>query len=198
MKANIRQTSFLREAVFGFLVSLVVAAAALTLSFVMPAAVLSRVVITGIGLAVVIRTIARSDETTGRIVAVAVWIAAAASVWLVGGGLSVFIVVHVALVWLIRALFCCSRLGEAGLDLGLTVLALNFAILAAVRTESVFLATWCFLLVQALHVAIPGLVSQWTATREKELPVGDPNHGFAEAFKAADEALHRIAGQRST
>jgi hypothetical protein len=62
----------------------------------------------------------------------------------------------------------------------------------------VFLAAWSFLLVQALHVSIPGFVAHWSEPKRKEMPSGDPNRGFADAFKAADEALHRIAGQRSS
>jgi hypothetical protein len=196
MSGRSRKPTFLGEAVFGLVISLTAAAVALTLSFVMPAAFVTRLVIAGLGLAVVVRAIARSDERTGRIVTLVVWIAAAAAVWFSGVGLPIFVVVHVTLVWLVRSLFSYSRFVDAGVDLGLTLLAVSFAIFAAVRTESVFLAAWCFLLIQALHVAIPGLVSSWTAPREKDIPVGDSNRGFADAFKAADEALHRIAGQR--
>jgi hypothetical protein len=196
MKARSRKLGFLGEIVFGLVISVAAAALALTLSFVLPGAFVARLIIAGLGLAVVVRSIARSEEKTGRIVTLVVWIVAAAAIWLSGAGLPTFVVVHAALAWLVRSLFAYSRLIDAGVDLGLTVLAVCFAIFAAVRTESVFLAAWCFLLVQALHVAIPGLVSSWTGAREKELPAGDPNRGFADAFKAADEALHRIAGHR--
>jgi hypothetical protein len=198
MKTRTRNKSFLGEAAFGFVVSLIAAAVAVTLSYLMPAAFIARLVISGIGLAVVVRAIARSDEKTGRVVTLVVWLLATVAVWLAGVGLATFIVVQLILTWLVRSLFFHSRFVEAGLDLGLTLLATSFAIFAAVRTDSVFLAAWSFLLVQALHVAIPGLVSRWTTPKEKEIGLGDPNRGFADAFKAADEALHRIAGQRSS
>jgi hypothetical protein len=198
MKTRKRTTSFLGEVTFGFVISLIAAAIALTLSFVMPGAIVARVVVSGLGLAVVVRAIVRSDERTGRIVTLVAWGLAAAAVWLTGVGLPTFIIVHVALAWLVRSLFSCSRLVEAGVDLGLTLLALSFAIFAAVRTDSVFLAAWSFLLVQALHVSIPGLVSRFMSPREKPIPPGDPNRGFSDAFKAADDALHRIAGRRSS
>lgn len=197
MKAQSRNTSFLGEIVFGFVVSLVAAAVALTLSYLLPAPFVARLVISALGLAVVIRAIARSGERTGRIVTVAIWIVVAAAIWMAGVALPTFILVHVTLAWLVRSLFCYSRIVEAGCDFGLTLLALSFAVFAAVRTDSVFLAAWSFLLVQALHVAIPGLVARWAEPKPRELPLGDPNRGFADAFKAADEALHRIAGQRS-
>jgi hypothetical protein len=198
MSARTRRTSFLGEVAFGFVVSLIAAAVALTLTYVMPAAFVARLVVAGLGLTVVVRAIARSDERTGRIICLVVWAVAAAAVWLSNVGLPIFVVVHVTLAWLVRSLFSYSRIVEAGVDFGLTLLALSFAVFAAVRTDSVFLAAWSFLLVQALHVSIPGLVSRWSDPKEKELSPGDPNRGFADAFKAADEALHRIAGQRSS
>jgi hypothetical protein len=196
MRARNRIPTFVGEVTFGFVVSLVVAAVASTSSFVLPAAVVGRLVIAAVGLTLVVRAIARSDEKTGRVVTVTVWLVAAAGVWLVDASLPVYFAVQVMLVWLIRSLYAYSRLIEAGLDLGLTLLALSFAVFAAVRTDSVFLACWSFLLLQALHVAIPGLASRLTASAEREIPGGDPNRGFNDAFKAADEALHRIAGRR--
>jgi len=198
MTARRKKQSFLGEIAFGFVVSLIAAAVALTLSYVMPAGFVARLTIAGLGLAVVIRSISRSDERTGRIVTLAVWTLAAAAVWLAGAALPVFVAVHVTLAWLVRSLYGYSRIAEAGLDFGLTLLALSFAVFAAVRTDSVFLAAWSFLLVQALHVSIPGLVARWSEPKQEEIPFGDPNRGFADAFKAADEALHRIAGRHSS
>jgi hypothetical protein len=197
MKARVPKTSFLGEVAFGFVISLVAAAVALSLSYLMPAPFVARLVVAALGLAVVVRAISRSGERTGRIVTLAIWVVVAAAVWGAGVALPTFIVVHVTLAWLVRSLFCYARIIEAGCDFGLTLLALSFAVFAAVRTDSVFLAAWSFLLVQALHVAIPGLVARWTEPKARDLPLGDPNRGFADAFKAADEALHRIAGQRS-
>jgi hypothetical protein len=197
MKARVPKTSLLGEVAFGFVISLVAAAVALSLSYLMPAPFVARLVVAALGLAVVVRAISRSGERTGRIVTLAIWVVVAAAVWGAGVALPTFIVVHVTLAWLVRSLFCYARIVEAGCDFGLTLLALSFAVFAAVRTDSVFLAAWSFLLVQALHVAIPGLVARWTEPKARDLPLGDPNRGFADAFKAADEALHRIAGQRS-
>jgi len=196
MSARTRQPAFLAEVAFGLVISLVAAAVALTLSLVMPGVIVARLIVAGLGLTLVLRAIGRSNERRGRVVAVVVWFAVAAGIWIVGVSLPAYVAVHVALAWLARSLFSCSRLIEAGLDLGLTLLALSFAIFAAVRTESVFLATWCFLLVQAFQASIPDLVARMTASSEREVPATDPNRGFAEAFKAADEALHRIAGRR--
>ena len=196
MRSQARTPSFLGEAAFGFVLSLVAAAVALTSSFVLPAPIVMRLIVAGLGLTLVLRAIGRSGEKTGRVVTVAVWVAAAAGVWFIDAALPTYVAVHVTLVWLVRSLFSYSRLVDAGLDLGLSLLALCLAVFAAVRTESVFLATWTFLLLQALQVSIPALATRLTAPTEREMPAGDPNRGFADAFKAADEALHRIAGRR--
>jgi hypothetical protein len=196
MSRQNRKPGFLGEATFGFVVSLVGAAVALSLSFAMPGSIVVRLIVAGLGLTLVLRAIGRSSEKTGRVVTVVVWLAVAAGITVVDVGLPVYVAVHLGLVWLARSLFCCSRLIEAGLDLGLTLLAISFGILAAVRTESVFLATWCFFLVLAFQASIPRVAARMTAPAGRELPAGDPNRGFAEAFKAADEALHRIAGRR--
>jgi hypothetical protein len=196
MTARTRMPTFLGEAAFGFVMSLVAAAVASALSFVMPAAFVARLIVAALGLALVLRTMAGSAEKTGRIVTLAVWLAVAAGIWVTGVALPAYIAVHVTLAWLVRSLFLRSRLIEAGFDLGFTALALCFAVFAAVRTESVFLATWSFLLIQALQVSIPGLALRMTTPAERETRVSDPNRGFMDAFKAADEALHRIAGQR--
>ena len=180
------KTTFIGESAFGLAVSLGAAAVALTLAYVMPAAFVGRFVISAIGFAVVMRTIACSDEKTGRIVVLAIWSVAASGIWLAGMSLPAFVLVHASLVWLVRSLFTYSRLIEAGLDFGLTLLAVCFAVFAAVRTESVFLATWCFLLIQALHGSIPGLIRRWSERRDDVVPAGDPNRAFADAFRAAD------------
>lgn len=195
MNTRTRSSSFIGEVAFGFVVSAVAAAVAVALAFVLPGATVARLVVAGLGLTIVLRSIARSDEKTGRIVTVAAWLAAAAGVWFAGAALPTYVIVHVAMVWLLRSLFSYSRLIEAGLDFGLTVLALSFALFAAVRTDSVFLAVWCFVLLQSLHVSLPGFAARLTRAREPDVPAGDPNLGFAEALRAADEALHRIAGR---
>lgn len=198
MSGHTQKRGFLGEAAFGFVVSLIAAAVAATLSYLMPAALVIRLVVTGLGLTFVVRAIGQSEDRTGRVLCLVAWTVAAAAVWLAGVGLPIFVIVHVTLAWLVRSLFTYSRIVEAGVDFGLTLLALSFGVYAAVRTDSTFLATWSFLLVHALHVTIPGVVSRWSGPKEHAMPLDDPNRGFADAFKAADDALHRIAGQRSS
>jgi len=196
MTSRNRVPGFFGEIVFGFCLSLVAAAVAMTLSFVLPTAFVARLVVAGLGLALILRTLARSDESTGRIVTMLVWCVVAAAVWLTGASFPVFVIVQVAMLWLVRSLFSCSSLIEAALDLGLTLLALSFAVFAAVRTDSLFLAAWCFVLVQAFRASIPDFASRLCAGKADAQHGDDPNRTFNDAFRAADEALRRMAGQR--
>ena len=198
MSRRKRKATFSGEIAFGFVISLVAAALAVALSFALSPAVTLRLLVAGVSLALVVRTIARSGAKTGRIAAVAAWIVAGLGLWFSGVGLPAFALAHALFVWLARSLYSYSRFTEAALDLGLSTLALSFAAFAAVRTESVLLATWSFLLLQSFHAAIPGLVSAWFSPDADEHPTADPNREFARALKAADEALRRIAGERRT
>jgi hypothetical protein len=198
MRARPKPASFLREAAFGLVASVIAAVLASTLTIFVPAPTVVRALVAAIGLALVLRTLAQSPERIGRFVTISLWLVAAAAAWLSGIGLAAYVAVHVLIVWLVRALFACSRPIEAGFELGLTLLAASFATVAAVRTGSVFLASWSFLLVVALGVAIPLLATKLTAPREAALAGTDPNRGFALASKAADEALQRLAARQRT
>jgi len=193
MRRRSASGSFLREAVFGFVVSIVAAVVAGTLAWVLPPATVARGLVAAIALALVLRALAQSRERTGRIVTIVLWTGAAAAAWLSGIGLAAYLAIHVLLVWLVRSLFACSRALEAGFELALVLLAASCATFAATRTGSVFLASWSFLLVMALGVAIPSLLARWLRPQASTLPADDPNRGFALACKAADAALQRIA-----
>jgi len=192
MSVRSQRSGFLGEALYGFGVSIVAAAALAALSLILPLQTVVRILIAVIGLTVSLRAIRRSNEKTGRIVVLAIWGAMAAGLWTMGVELSFYAAAHVGMAWLVRSLFSYSRLIEAGLDLGLTFVAVGFALIAEARTESVFLACWSFLLVQALHVGIPQIAGRWNSTGEG-LPEPDPNREFEYAYRAADEAVQRIA-----
>lgn len=196
MSARRDSGSFLREATFGFVVSVIAAVLTTSLAFVLPTAVVVHALIAALGLTLVLRSLAQSRERIGRIVTLALWSVAAVLVWFSGLGIAATVAIHLLLAWLVRALFTRSRLLEAGLDFGLALLAASCATYAALRTGSVFLACWSFFLVQALGAGVPALAAAWTRPRAPSLPADDPNAGFALAAKAADEALTRIAARR--
>lgn len=128
-----------------------------------------------------------SEERTGRIATVAIWCAATAAAAAFANSLPVFLICQVASIWLIRSLYFHGSIITALADLGISGLALAFAIWAARSSGSVFLSIWCFFLVQALFVALPadgGTQSQVDAGSDQP---------FKRAERSATAALRRLA-----
>ena len=75
------------------------------------------------------------------------------------------------------------------MDLGLSALSISAAVWAITHSGSVFLATWCFFLVQALFVTIPPALKRRAARRQ-----APPQH-FEHARRRADEALRQLFPQ---
>lgn len=147
-----------------------------------------RAVIALLGFAYTLYVLGRSGERVGRITTVACWIAVASGAWLLGLPLVGYALLHVGLVWLVRALYHCSGLLPAVADLGLSLLGAAFAVWAAQHSGSAWLALWCFFLVQAFHVLIPAtLTGRSAAGRE---PTDD---AFARAHRAAEAAVRRLS-----
>lgn len=182
--------SLTRELVFGFALSLVGAAFAASLTLALPASSVYRAVVAALGLAYVLQRLSVATDRVGRVVTVIVWCAAATVTWLIAPPFAMYVAVHVGLIWLVRTLYVHSDLRAAVADLGLSALSLVFAVWALRRTESFFLGSWCFFLIQAMHVAIP----TWLANRAPHAGAEDlPEDRFAEAHRSAQEALKRLA-----
>lgn len=175
-------------AVLGFFASAVVA----TLTPFVGIGSVIRLVIPGLGLAYVLFLFSRSDERTGRITTISLWSVLAVASWWVAPPLPLYLLIHVAAVWLLRSLYFYSGLFPALMDLGLSTLSISASVWAITRSGSVFLATWCFFLVQALFVAIPGAVNKKAALEKNA--VAD-NEVFERARRQADEALRSIFTQ---
>ena len=94
----------------------------------------------------------------------------------------------VALIWLVRSLYCYSGVLPALADLGLGLLGAAFAVWAAQRSGGAWLAFWCFFLVQAFHVLIPPAVG--AGTDDGSAAADD---AFARAQRAADAAVRRLS-----
>jgi hypothetical protein len=174
--------------------SLAGGAVASSLMLVVDTGVTVRAAVAGLGLAYVLYRLHGSRDRTGRVVVVAGWGAIAAAAWLFDAPLSIYLGVHAAMIWLIRSLYAYTDLRAAALDLGLSALALAFAIWAALRSESFFLAAWCFFLIQALHVAIPASMAHRGSAPAPAR--GGRADVFAGAHQAAEHALRRIAARR--
>jgi hypothetical protein len=145
-----------------------------------------RAVIALVGFAYVLYVVGSSGERVGRITTIACWSIVAIGAWVVGLPFVGYVLVHVGLVWLVRSLYHYSGVLPALLDLGLSILGAAFGAWAAQRTGSVWLALWCFFLVQAFHALIPAsLTKRGTAATEIE-------DAFAHAHRAAESAVRRL------
>ncbi len=151
-----------------------------------------RLLIAGIGLAYVLYLLARSRERVGRVTVVTAYLALAAATWFVAPPLPLYVVAHIGMIWLIRSLYFYSSALSALADLGLTGLSLAAAVWAGIHSHSVFLAIWCFFLVQALFVVIP---ASWRRSRDKA-SIADDADRFECAHRVAQAALRRLSSVR--
>ena len=175
-------------AILGFFASAVVA----TLTpFVGLGAVL-RLVIPALSFAYLLYLFSRSGESVGRVTALFLWATLAAITWWVAPPIPFYFFIHVAAIWLLRSLYFYSGVMPALVDLGLSTLSVSATIWALTRSGSVFLATWCFFLVQALFVAIPPSVKRRKAPRQDSKA---ENEKFEHARRRADQALRQLFTQ---
>lgn len=148
-----------------------------------------RLVIPALALAYLLYLLQRSDEKVGRITTIALWCLLAAVTWWFEPPLALYFLIHVLAVWLTRALYFYSGVVPALLDLGLTALGILAATWALSRSGSVFLATWCFFLVQSLYVTIPVRLQRKRAGTQPD-SLADEN--FERARRRADRALRQL------
>ena len=196
MSTRTKKSTFLREAVFGLVLSIVAAALATALGFLLPQADVARLVVAGLALAYLIHTFASSREKTGRIAIVVLWTVATLATWFWHPSVGVYVLAQVAMIWLVRSLYLYGHFVEALIDLALSALAISFGVWAALRTESLVLAIWSFFLIQALHVAVPRFAERWLKAEPPTTGNEPNNRGFSSALAAGEEALRRIAARQ--
>jgi hypothetical protein len=156
----------------------------LTPLFGLPAVV--RMLIPALGLAYVLYLLARTDERTGRVTALALWATMAVMSWWLAPSLPFYLAIHAGAIWLLRSLYFYAGFVPALCDLGLSVASIALTVWAAMHSGSLFLATWCFFLVQALFVAIPRDI------RGRERAVAPHNENFDRARRQAEAALQQL------
>ncbi len=147
-----------------------------------------RALIAALGLLYVLYLLRCSEERVGRISAVAVWLAAASGIWLLGLGLPLYLLAHLGLVWLVRSLYFHASLIGAFADLALVSLGLAAGVWGWLTTGSVGIGLWCFFLVQALFVLIPARIKPRSAQ-----PAAAQTDRFQHAYRAAEAAVAKIS-----
>jgi hypothetical protein len=172
-------------AVLGFFASAVVA----TLTPFVGLGAVIRLVIPALGLTYLLYLFGRSEERAGRVTTLSLWAALAAVTWWIAPPLSFYLLIHVGAIWLVRSLYFYSGVMPALMDLGISTLSISATVWAISRSGSVFLATWCFFLVQALFVAIPPAIKD---RRARQPATTTNNENFEHAKRNADEALRQL------
>ncbi|HLF97258.1 MAG TPA: hypothetical protein VI457_08955 [Methylococcaceae bacterium] len=146
----------------------------------------ARLLIAALGLGYLLYLLTRSGGRVGRITALASWGLMAFAAWWLAPSLPVYALLHLAAIWLIRALYFQGGILAALLDGGLCGLGLGAALAALIQTHSIALAIWCFFLTQALFTAIP---NRWPGKNPIQ-PVSDDR--FEQAHRSAEAALRRL------
>lgn len=176
--------TFLHGVGFAAALAFVTAACVALLSLYVGAGLVVLLAVPAVAFAYIIYLLVSSRERTGRLTILAAWLVLAiVTAWL-APSLTAYVAVHLAALWLVRSLYYHAGIVPALADLalfGLGVAAFNWALTS---TGSVFLATWCFFLVQALFTAIPTSIVGGCRTAGTT-----DNTEFERARRSADEAL---------
>jgi hypothetical protein len=187
-----KSSTFLQGAGAAAILALLGSIAVTALAPIVGFSMLYKILVPALGLAYVLYILSRSNERVGRVTTLTLWAAMAITVWLFEPPMGLYLLAHVAALWLIRSLYFYSSALSALMDLGLNVLAVATAYWAAMHTGSVFLAIWCFFLVQALFVAIPV-----SLTRQARHGVGaqPDTENFERARLRAEAAIRQLFAQ---
>jgi len=150
---------------------------------------LLRLLIAGLGLGYTLYLMRRSRQRTGRLVTLAAWSISALLIGLFIPDLTLYLLLHIGLLWLIRSLYFHSSLLPALADLGLSGLGAAAIAWALLQTGSLLLAIWSFFLLQAFFSAIPSLIGPATVQAER----AEPGDRFRQAERAAEAALQKLS-----
>lgn len=147
-------------------------------------AIAMKLMLLGVATAGLIDQLLRS-AVAGRILAAAGWLALAAALLLIDPPLWLWLALPVFALWLQRALALHRRPLLALVDAALVLVGLAAAMAAARHSGSVWLALWCFLLAQALAVAVSAPSSPPAASDR-----------FTAARRSAESALRALHNDR--
>lgn len=185
-----KRATFLEGVVLALIAASLGSVASTVLPSVVGTELAFRGLIAGLGVAYVVYLLRRSDERTGRLVTLTAWFLLAGISGLVVDDLLFFLLIHLGLVWFVRALYHQPGPMAALLDLALSLTALLVGIWAYQHTGSVFLSIWTYFLVQALFVAIPSADGR---RRGKDADTPAPRDPFQLAYQNAEKALRKLS-----
>ncbi|GMU44208.1 MAG: hypothetical protein IT479_06275 [Xanthomonadales bacterium] len=129
--------------------------------------------------------LASAPGRSGRVLAALAWCVLAGALLLAWPRLSVWLLAATLWFWLLRSLLRYQSLLPATFDALLGGFALAAAVATAMHTHSLFLALWCYFLVQAFN--------SWLPHSAAVAAVSAPAHDFDTAFRNAEAALRRLS-----
>lgn len=145
----------------------------------------ARLLVPALSLAYLLWLLARSDTRAGQVTALALWALGAAVLSWFAPPLPAYLCAHAGAIWFLRSLYAYSGVLPALADLALTGFSLLAAVWALSHTGSLFMATWCFFLLQALWVLIP-------LTLHEPPAANDLDSRFERARQSAEAALRQL------
>jgi hypothetical protein len=140
--------------------------------------------------AVLLRVLFHARGQAGRVTTAVGWLVLAGGLLVIEPDWPLFVLGHVALLWLARAAFLHTSLKDRLLDLTLTSAATVFAAWAWLSSQNLALAIWCWLLPHSISI---DAIAAWLPTFETD--PAEPS-AFDQAAQTADAALRRIAGRQ--
>ena len=151
-----------------------------------------KLLVPALGIGYVLFLFKWNEERTGRATTLVLWLALSIVIWLLSPPLMLYVLIHVAALWLIRSLYFYSGIVPAIADLCLSGLSVAVAYWAAWHTGSPLLTVWCFFLVQALFVAIPPFIKKRTGGAD---PAASGKNTFEHARDRAEAAVRQLFTQ---
>ena len=186
-----KHPSFFQGVIVALVLSFFGAALFASLTTFVATGLVLRTLVSLVALAYVGYLLSRTHARVGRITSLALSVVVVGVAWGFELPLALYLIVHVGLIWLIRSLYFYSGVVPALMDLALSALALAAAVWATLQSGSIFLAIWCFLLVQALHVVIPRSVDR---ARERGSSF-QADGAFERARRTAEAAIARLSNE---
>lgn len=142
----------------------------------------------------IVYLIIRSNSKTGRITAVSLWIVITISSWFAAIPFSIFIMLQLVIIWILRCLYFHSSIFSSIADLLLTIISFSAAIWAGFHSGSLFLALWSLFLIQSLFVFIPISLNKHSQQNiDSTLFNTNYNSDFDRAYHCAKQALGKLA-----
>lgn len=187
-----KQATFFEGVALGFLASLVGSSGYSTLISIFQVDFSLRILVALLSFAYLLYLISRSRERTGRISTVTVWLVTAALAWFLPLPWPIYVLLHLGLIWLVRTLYFHAGFLAALADLGLLALGGLAALWALSQSNSLFLALWCFFLVQALFVVIP---KQFYPRSNVQSHSEDSQNTFQHAYRNAQAAVRKLSSR---